>query len=104
MKLQADLRRVTRAFVKSGGKKNRKMQLKRMEAFVSHCRAMGCVCLHRAGNRHVMSYYETIEHLADSTVLNHYYAIRLLMRLSLLPDPQRPPSLSNKNKQEVFFE
>lgn len=92
MKLQSELRSATRAFVRSGGKTNRRMQLKRMESFVKHCREMGATSLGHVGKRHVMSFYEKHEHLAPSTLLNHYYAIRLLMRLSLLPDPMPPPA------------
>lgn len=89
MRLQKELQSATRAFVRSGGKTNRRMQLRRMEAFVNHCRLMGATSLHNVGIRHFMSYYEQIEHLSESTRLNHYYAIRQLFRLSLLPDP--PP-------------
>lgn len=90
MRLQSELRRATRAFVRSGGKANRRMQLKRMESFVAHCRMMGCASLQQAGKRHVVSYYTTCEHLAQSTLLQHYYAIRQLFRLILLADPPRP--------------
>ncbi len=90
MNLQKELRHATRAFVRSGGKINRRMQLNRMESFVKHCREMGANSLKQVGKRHVMSFYEKHEHLASSTLLNHYYAIRQLFRLSLLPDPPKP--------------
>ena len=96
MKLQSELRNATRAYVRSGGKTNRRMQLKRMESFVKHCREMGATSLQQVGKRHVMSFYEKHEHLATSTLLNHYYAIRQLLRLNLLPDPPKPPR-SNTN-------
>lgn len=91
MQLQQELKQATRAFVRSGGKTNRRMQLRRMEAFVAHCRLMGATSLHNVGKRHVMSFYEKNQHLAPSTQLNHYYAIRQLLRLNLLPDPPKPP-------------
>ena len=91
MLLQQELQKSTHAFVRSGGKTNRRMQLRRMEAFVAHCRLMGATSLHNVGIRHFMSYYEQIEHLSESTRLNHYYAIRQLLRLNLLPDPPKPP-------------
>lgn len=90
MRLQQELQQSTRAFVRSGGKTNRRMQLRRMEAFVAHCRLLGATSLHNVGIRQFMSYYEEIEHLSPSTQLNHYYAIRQLLRLNLLPDPPRP--------------
>lgn len=91
MHLQKELQIATRAFVRSGGKTNRRMQLRRMEAFVAHCRLMGATSLHNVGIRHFMSYYKKIEHLSESTRLNHYYAIRQLFRLSLLNDPPNLP-------------
>lgn len=91
MHLQKELHNATRAFVRSGGKTNRRMQLRRMEAFVDHCRLMGATSLRNVGKRHVMSFYGKNQHLAASTQLNHYYAIRQLLRLNLLPDPPKPP-------------
>ncbi len=90
MRLQQELQQSTRAFVRSGGKTNRRMQLRRMQAFVNHCRQLGATSLNNIGIRHYRSYYEEIDHLSPSTQLNHYYAIRQLLRLNLLPDPPRP--------------
>ena len=90
MELQSQFKRSTRAFVRSGGKANRRMQIKRMERFIDHCRQLGATRMEHIGKRHIMSYYQEINHLSASTKLNHYYAIRILLRLNLLPDPVTP--------------
>ena len=98
MELQSQFKRSTRAFVRSGGKANRRMQIKRMERFITHCRQLGATRMEHIGKRHIMSYYQEIDHLSASTRLNHFYAIRQLLRLNLLPDPPSPTS--NKAKEE----
>ena len=90
MELQSQFKRSTRAFVRSGGKANRRMQIKRMERFITHCRQLGATRMEHIGKRHIMSYYQEIDHLSASTKLNHYYAVKKLMRLNLLFDPPKP--------------
>lgn len=90
MELQSQFKRSTRAFVRSGGKANRRMQIKRMERFIAHCRRLGVTRMEHIGKRHIMSYYQEIDHFSESTKLNHYYAIRLLLRLNFLPEPIKP--------------
>ena len=89
MELQSQFKRSTRAFVRSGGKANRRMQIKRMERFITHCRQLGATRMEHIGKRHIMSYYQEIDHLSASTKLNHYYAVKKLMRLNLLFDPPK---------------
>lgn len=90
MELQSQFKRSTRDFVRSGGKANRRMQIKRMERFITHCRQLGATRMEHIGKRHIMSYYQEIDHLSASTKLNHYYAVKKLMRLNLLFDPPKP--------------
>lgn len=90
MELQSQFKRSTRAFVRSGGKTNRRMQVKRMERFITHCRQLGATRMEHIGKRHIMSYYQEIDHLSALTKLNHYYAVKKLMRLNLLFDPPKP--------------
>lgn len=102
MKLQEEFKRATRNFVRSGGKTNRKMQLKRMQSFVIHCRSMGCTSLNQVGKRQVMNYYESCENLAESTLLNHYYAIKQLMKLALISCQIPKPNLKEINQTATY--
>ena len=74
---------IARDYVRKGGKTNRRQQYKRMVEFAVFCRnSMQAPNIDSVGNRHVIRYYKSITHLADSTVQSHYYAIKTLFNLA----------------------
>ncbi|NLD01422.1 MAG: hypothetical protein GX673_11690 [Gammaproteobacteria bacterium] len=81
---------LTRNYVRSGGKDNRRQQLKRMLAFTKFCRDDGAVRLAQIGQKHVMDYYRHNKHLSYPTIYNHFLAIAKLFDLSGKKEPPRP--------------
>lgn len=81
---------LTRNYVRSGGKDNRRQQLKRILAFTMFCRDNGAVRLAQIGQKHVMSYYRHNKHLSYATLYNHSLAIEILFNLAGKKKPPRP--------------
>lgn len=81
---------LTRNYVRSGGKDNRRQQLKRMLAFTKFCRDNGTIRLAQIGQKHVMSYYRHNKHLSHATLYNHFLAISKLFDLASKKQPPRP--------------
>ena len=94
MKLQQQVQTLARAYVRKGGKDNRRQQAARMLAFAAHSEAQGAHEMGQVGGRHVMSYWKALRAsggLADSTLYSHWLAIRELWRLAGKPgEPPRP--------------
>ena len=94
MNLQQQLQQLTRAYVRKGGKDNRRQQTARMMAFAEHAEGLGAREIGQVGGRHVVSYWRAIRAsggLADSTLYGHWLAIRELWRLAeKAGDPPRP--------------
>lgn len=81
---------LTRNYVRSGGKDNRRQQLQRILAFTSFCRDSGVVRVAQIGQKHVMSYYRHNKHMSYSTLYNHFLAIYKLFNLAGKKEPPRP--------------
>lgn len=81
---------LTRNYVRTGGKDNRRQQLKRMLVFTKFCRDDGAVRLTQIGQKHVMSYYRHNKHLSSATLYNHFLAISKLFELAGKKEPPRP--------------
>ena len=81
---------LTRNYVRSGGKFNRKQQLQRMLAFTSFCQDQGAKDLAQVGQKHVMAYYRDNKNLSHPTIYNHFLAITKLFELALKNPPPRP--------------
>lgn len=82
---------LTHAYVRKGGKDNRKQQRARMLAFAAFCAKKGILYLDQVGKNHVISYWKAHRALANSTAYNHWCAIRDLWRLANKPgEPPKP--------------
>lgn len=81
-RLVDQVQKITRGYVRKGGKTNRKQQVQRMIAFARHCEAAGATEMGQVGDRHVISYYRGIRSLSDTTRYNHYLALTILWRLA----------------------
>ena len=81
---------LTRNYVRSGGKSNRRQQLQRMLAFTSLCQDQGVKNLAQVGQKHVMGYYRQNKHLSYPTLYNHFLAIAKLFELAGKKEPPRP--------------
>lgn len=81
---------LTRNYVRSGGKDNRRQQLQRILAFTSFCRNSGVVRVAQIGQKHVMSYYRHNKHLSHTTLYNHFLAISKLFDMASKKQPPRP--------------
>lgn len=94
MKLTSQVEQLARAYVRKGGKDNRRQQVGRMNAFAAHCEGLGAREMGQVGGRHVVSYWRVLRAaggLADSTLYGHWLAIRELWRLAgKAGEPPRP--------------
>ncbi|GAB6051156.1 hypothetical protein JCM16106_20120 [Hydrogenophilus islandicus] len=91
MRLIREVERLTRGYVRKGGKDNRRQQRARMLAFAEACARMGANSLGQVGKRHVVAYWKAHRDLAPATLYAHWLAIRELWRLAgKAGDPPRP--------------
>lgn len=94
MKLRRQVEQLAHAYKSKGGKDNRRQQTARMVAFAEHAESLGALEMRQVGGRHVVSYWRTLRAtsgLADSTLYNHWLAIRELWRLAgKSGEPPRP--------------
>mgnify|MGYP003583643737 CR=1 FL=1 len=91
MKLSQQVQELTRAYVRKGGKDNRRQQAARMMAFAAHCEAIGAREMGQIGATHVIRYWKASTGLSDTTRYSHWLAIRELWKLAGKPnEPPRP--------------
>ena len=94
MKLQQQIEILVRAYVRKGGKDNRRQQRGRMMAFAAHAEAAGAFEMSQVGGAHVVNYWRALRAsggLADATLYSHWLAIRELWHLAGKPgEPPRP--------------
>lgn len=91
LKLELEVERLTRIYVRKGGKDNRKQQRARMLDFARHSARMGANSLGQVGHGHVIKYWKVNVGLADATLYNHWLAIRELFHLAGKPlEPPKP--------------
>lgn len=94
MKLQQQVQTLAYAYVRKGGKDNRRQQAARMVAFAAHAEGLGASEMGQVGGKHVVSYWRALRAsggLANSTLYSHWLAIRQLWRLAgKAGDPPKP--------------
>lgn len=94
MSFYRDVESVIHAYVRKGGKDNRRQQARRMLSFASHCQNLGVRHAGEVGRRHVIEYWKSlrVDALSERTIYSHYLALRelwkLLRRLDLPPMPK----------------
>lgn len=81
MQLLREVEVVARAYVRKGGKDNRRQQRARMLAFAEHAAASGVNSLGQLGKAHVIAYWKSHRELATATAYSHWLAIRQLWKL-----------------------
>ena len=82
MKIVQEVEQLTRAYVRKGGKDNRRQQRARMLAFAEHCAKQGQNSLGQIGRAHVISYWKATQNLSNATRYNHWRALVTLWVLS----------------------
>jgi hypothetical protein len=93
MRLQQQVQALAHAYVRKGGKDNRRQQAARMAAFAEHAMALGARDIGQVGGKHVVSYWRALRTagLGDRTQYAHWLAIRELWRLAgKTGEPPRP--------------
>ena len=86
-------RTLMQQWARKGGKRNRRMQVRRALAFAEACEQMGARAWAQVGKRHVIRYYKRLraEGVAPRTAYYHFLAIRVLWEQVGLPgQPPRP--------------
>ena len=79
-----------RAYRRKGGKRNRALQSRRIEAFLDFCeRTMGVTSPGRIGARHVRAYWDTLADRAPATRYHHWLA--LCHWWDMFDKPGKPP-------------
>lgn len=89
MKIVQEVEQLTRAYVRKGGKDNRRQQRSRMLAFAEHCAGLGQNSLGQVGKAQVIAYWKAHRHLSDTTLYSHWRALVTLWELS--EKPGQPP-------------
>ena len=95
MRLLKEVEALSHAYVRKGGKDNRRQQRARMLAFAEHAAASGAHSLGQLGKAHVIAYWKSHRELAPTTAYSHWLAIKALWRLAGKagePPRPRPPS------------
>lgn len=90
-RLVDQVQKLTRGYVRKGGKDNRRQQAARMIAFAAHCESLGARSIGQVGGRHAIAYWHALRALSDATRYNHYRALVILWQLAgktgLPPEP-----------------
>ena len=97
MRLLKEVEALSHAYVRKGGKDNRRQQRARMLAFAEHAAASGAHSLGQLGKAHVIDYWKSHREFAASTAYSHWLAIRDLWQLAGKvgePPRPRPPATS----------
>lgn len=89
-----EVRKITHSYARKGGKKNRHQQVQRMLKFAEFCASEGANSLGQVGSRHVINYWRSNRDLSDSTLYNHWLAIRTLWELAGKAKEPPPPFIS----------
>ena len=89
--LMTQVQQLTHAYVRKGGKDNRRQQRQRMIAFAAHAAGLGAREMAQVGGRHVVSFFRSQRDLRDSTRYSYWLAICELWRLSKKSgEPSKP--------------
>lgn len=96
MNLYEEAYALTLPYVSKGGKRNRNQQRKRMLAFVKFAQQKGVKSIGQVGRKHVIQYWKDNRNLSETTLYNHWLAIKVLWELSgkvnLPPKPRKDGS------------
>jgi hypothetical protein len=82
MKIINEVKKLTNAYVRKGGKDNRRQQRARMIDFADFCATQGVNSVGQIGKNHVIQYWKSNRNLAESTAYSHWLAIRSLWNLA----------------------
>lgn len=95
MKVVIEIERLSRGYVRKGGKDNRRQQRARMIAFAAFCAQMGANSIGQIGKSHVIAYWKSTSTLSEKTRYSHWRALVTLWGLAgkagLPPEPLKPP-------------
>lgn len=95
MSLVQEIKALANAYVRKGGKENRKQQRARMIAFAAYAATMGAYSIGQIGKAHVIQYWKANRHLADPTLYNHWRAVCILWGLAGKSGPPSKPRYKN---------
>ncbi len=87
MSLVREVELLTLRYARTGGKKNRAIQRKRMILFARFCRDMGCRSLGQVGRRHIEAFFATHQ-WKEATRYNYKLALRELFEIADHPAPR----------------
>ena len=105
MKLSQQVQELTMAYVRKGGKDNRRQQAARMLAFAAHCEALGAREMGQVGATHVIRYWKASEGLSGTTRYSHGLASREFWKLAGKPtEPPRPFKVGPPNSDPASVE
>jgi hypothetical protein len=95
MSLYQQIHWLAGAYVRKGGKTNRRLQRQRMLAFARFAQTRGARDLAQIGRRHVIDYYKSRASLSATTRYHDFLAIRILFQLAgKASEPPRPRASS----------
>lgn len=86
---------ITNGYLRTGGKRNRRKQHEKMKRFAHFCLSKGARNLAEVGQRHVIQFWMSLEHLKKSTRYAYYLAVCELWERAHKPGkPPKPRDLS----------
>jgi hypothetical protein len=91
--LTAQVQEAARLWARKGGKKGRKEQLERMQAFCAFAEASGVRDRGQLGGKTVVAFWKALraQKRAYATQMSYYYALRQLWIILGLPGEVPPP-------------
>lgn len=91
MNLQRQVMQLSSAYVRKGGKDNRRQQRARMLAFAAHAEALGAYSLGQVGAVHVIRFWKAHREQSAATAYGYWLALCELWELAGKPGkPPRP--------------
>jgi len=103
MNLLQEVEYLSHQYARLGGKKNRKMQRKRMIKFAKFVEKLGCKKKGSMGRKHVVLYFKSIQNFKEKTQYNHWLALCELWKL--LEKTGKPPRPQIRaSKSESFYD
>jgi hypothetical protein len=99
--LEIEVANLTKSWARKGGKKNRRLQRRRMLAFANHAASMGAIRMQQVGPRHALNFWKNNTTLAKTTTYNFWLAICQLWKLSGKPSkPPKPKTIEEESTHE----
>lgn len=97
MNLQHQVMQLSGAYVRKGGKDNRRQQRARMLAFAAYVEALGASSMGQVGEVHVIRFWKAHRELSPATAYGYWLAICELWELSGKPGKPPRPGLPPKS-------